>query len=376
MTSVNEDDTEEEESLLLLFDRVCVSHGDQDAIVVLEDIGNHEHLATAGYDSVARPHASAKLTTTSVCYYELQEYSKVLAAQLVYRYGRPDYVLADCFDHVPAEFVALLACMRASIPIVPVSMQHSPALQDILNVLQKPRASPEGQNREGNQFSREATTSEPGTIKVVALTCCDDDRDPRLGVFHKANIHNILYLDGTGNLREQLPVPQDLGLSPFQSRVPERKDDLYILFTSGTTAPSDSSGAPSKNGLVGPKAVIGSHKSTLQRIQWFHQNFAPSPRVGRKTHWTFVGANRRGTKSATTVNSRHFLTRTRMSSLFGILNYRWYFRIAANYPSPSFGTRCCQSGPTTDWKLWRTGKDSDLDENPATNATDTDSYTT
>ena len=53
------------------FDKLCFEYGDRDAIL------------QNGSDP-------------DVSYFELQEYSKVLAYQLYHRFGWPDYVLIDC----------------------------------------------------------------------------------------------------------------------------------------------------------------------------------------------------------------------------------------------------------------------------------------
>ena len=53
------------------FDKLCFEYGDRDAIL------------QNGSDP-------------DVSYFELQEYSKVLAYQLYHRFGWPDYVLVDC----------------------------------------------------------------------------------------------------------------------------------------------------------------------------------------------------------------------------------------------------------------------------------------
>ena len=213
---------ENDENLLTLFDQISFTHGDNDAI----------RLSSG----------------ESVCYLELQELSILLSSQLFYRY-RPTCVLVDCNGHVVAETVALLACLRLNVPFVPVSVhdQHAAAgrLGTVVQSLRK--------HILGN---------------IVAICGAENDRDPALGVFYKANMHTICYLDRLGNLREQIHVPRFPGKALVN-------DDLYILFTSGT-----SSGAP--------KAVKGSHKATFRRLQWFRKNFQPSSRVARRTHLTFV----------------------------------------------------------------------------------------
>ncbi|KAG7354917.1 non-ribosomal peptide synthetase [Nitzschia inconspicua] len=70
-------------------------------------------------------------------------------------------------------------------------------------------------------------------------------------------------------MREALQVPSDL--PPALSE----KDDLYVFFTSGTS------------GKI-PKGVVGSHRSTLRRIQWFQDTFQQLPKVAKRTPLTFV----------------------------------------------------------------------------------------
>jgi acyl-CoA synthetase (AMP-forming)/AMP-acid ligase II len=216
------------ESIVSLFDRICFSYGDQDAIV----------------------HS----TDDAVCYLELQELSRSLAAQLVYRY-RPDYVLIDCMDHVTAEAVAILACLYIHIPFVPVSVldQHAGGrLNVVVDELRK-------------------QSDNPDLCSVVAICCCENDQDPALGVFYAANVHPILFLDPMGNLSERIAVPSRLQVEDLASE----DDNMYIMFTSGTSEGK-------------PKAVVGSHESTSRRLQWFRDTFEPSPRIARRTRLTFV----------------------------------------------------------------------------------------
>ena len=217
---------DEEENLLTLFDRICFSHGDADVIKLA--------------------------TEEALCYLELQELSIILASQLRFRY-RPTVVLIDCYGHVVAEVVAILACLRLGIPFVPVSVhdQHAGArrLDAVVKQLRK---------------------HIPGN--VVSICGASDDRDPALGIFYQADVHHILYLDRLGNLGEQIQVPRFQATSDME---PNMNDDLYILFTSGTSSES-------------PKAVVGSHRSTYRRLRWFRDKFPASPRIARRTRLTFV----------------------------------------------------------------------------------------
>jgi acyl-CoA synthetase (AMP-forming)/AMP-acid ligase II len=222
--------TDEHQSIISIFDSNCVSFGDQDVIIYPQ---NDE---------------------SSVCYLEIQEYSRDVAAQLWHRF-RPSCVLLDCLGHVAAEAVCLLACIRIGVEFVPISSNEG-NIEDIVQTLRQ------------SQTTRQQ--------HIAAIVCCENDQDPILGVFAKADIHQILYIDSIGNLRERLYVPEyNPEKLPSSFNNPKNHDNLYILFTSGTTN-------------LHRKAVVGSHTSTLRRLEWFHTKFPPSSRVGRRTPWTFV----------------------------------------------------------------------------------------
>jgi acyl-coenzyme A synthetase/AMP-(fatty) acid ligase len=220
----------EEESILRLFDRICFSFGDQDAILL---------------DGAE-----------AVCYYEIQEASKSLASQLVHRY-RPEYVLIECLGHAVAEAVSILACMRIGVPFVPVNVEagDSSAIESVADALASHR--------------REASTTQ--SVQIVAICCCENDEDPLLGVFYKADVHRVVFVDPMGNMKEQIRVPE---LHPSGEHL--QSDELYILFTSGTSSRQ-------------PKAVVGSHRSTYRRLKWWRDTFSPSPRIARRTRLSFVG---------------------------------------------------------------------------------------
>lgn len=216
------------------FEKLCFAHGDEDAVQI-----------------VSEPEWPISETiATSLCYIEIQEYAKALASQLLYRY-RPTYVLVDCHGWPGAELVALLACIRIQVPFVPVSCHNQHAAGGRLEAIVKQLLS-------GHPYG-----------SIVAITCCKDDQDPVLGVFQNANVHSIVFVDESGNMREALPVPSDL------PAILPSKDDIYVIFTSGTSGNT-------------PKGVIGSHRSTLQRIHWFHRTFTQLPRVAKRTPLTFV----------------------------------------------------------------------------------------
>lgn len=216
------------------FEHLCFAYGDEDAVQIASE-----------------PEWPISDTiSTSICYIEIQEYAKALSSQLLYRY-RPTYVLVDCHGWPGAELVALLACIRIQVPFVPVSCHNQHAADGRLKAIVKQLLS-------GHQYG-----------SVVAITCCKDDQDPVLGVFQNANVHSIVFVDESGNMREALPLPTDL-----PSIIPS-KDDLYVIFTSGTSGST-------------PKGVIGSHHSTLERIHWFHGAFPQLPKVAKRTPLTFV----------------------------------------------------------------------------------------
>ena len=222
-------------SIINLFDSICLSYGDQDAILIHRE--NEEEQV--------------------FCYLELQELSLILACQLHYRH-RPDYVLVDCFGHVIAETVTILACLRLGVPFVPVSVLEQHSGEGRLTAVV----------RELQLATKDA--------HVIAICCCENDQDPVLGVFYNANIHCVAYLDASGNIQESLGVPQNLPQTVVDQAA--NVDDMYVLFTSGTSTGT-------------PKAVIGSQSSTFQRLQWFLNTFESSPRVARRTRLTFVGTS-------------------------------------------------------------------------------------
>lgn len=254
------DDTAGNESIVNLFDQVCFSYGDQDAIVVVSGDGG-----AADEDAT--------------CYLELQECSLALAYQLFYRY-RPDYVLVDCFGHAVAEAVAVLACLRLAVPFVPVSVADQHAGPGRLRAVVE--------SLEG-EVCRRTRRREEGAM-IVAVCCCEDDEDPALGVLYGADVHTILYVDSKGNMKEQIRVPSHFPApggrrEQFQVAAPSSSnesrdgggnDDMYVMFTSGTSGNA-------------PKAVVGSHRSTFRRLGWFRSTFDASPRVARRTKLTFVG---------------------------------------------------------------------------------------
>ena len=246
-------------SIVSHFDELCFQREDEDCIQVI-----HPPPTDASADETP---AATSTTSSLIMYLEIQEYSKALASQLYYRY-RPQYVLIDCHGWPGAEIVAMLACMRLQIPFVPVSCHNQHAgrgrLAKIVQQLQKMQQPKE-------------------IISVAAVTCCENDQDPVLGVFQNANVHSILFLSPDGNPREALNVPSISALPPNLNSNNINKNDndnLYILFTSGTSGNH-------------PKAVIGSHKATWKRLQWrptSQQKHSSPERVALRTPLTFVDA--------------------------------------------------------------------------------------
>lgn len=284
------DDEKDNENILSRFDSLCVSFGEEDAIVRLP--------SNASTQKEGSESESPSLLEV-VSYMELQLLSQILACQLHFRF-RPDFVLMDCFGHAAAEAVAIFACLRLQIPFIPVSVEEGVGpqgrLQSIVNTLR--------------QTISNTRTSNRLDILVVAVTCVANDVDPRLGMFYQAGVHNILYMDATGNLTEQIPVPQlpsplldkhkkkqnQMKLSAGNGdscskntnttcNILDNDDALYVLFTSGTSGNQ-------------PKAVVGSHRSTFNRLAWFRDTFTDNnsssssqrqrQRIARRTPLTFV----------------------------------------------------------------------------------------
>jgi acyl-CoA synthetase (AMP-forming)/AMP-acid ligase II len=156
--------------------------------------------------------------------------------------------------------------MRLRRPFVPVSCmeQHRPGrMNNVVNLLLEKGKRYVSTDCEKNSSSSSSSHHLPS---VVAVTVCENDQDPILSVFQDAGVHRIIYLDPTGMIREQLSVPETLPSFTlprkkftFDSSRKEEDDDMYIMFTSGTTSGSSSQ----------PKAVVGSHRATYKRLRWY-----------------------------------------------------------------------------------------------------------
>jgi acyl-coenzyme A synthetase/AMP-(fatty) acid ligase len=202
-------------------------------------------------------------SSTCCCYTQVQYASLDLARQSQHRY-RPDIVLIDLQHSVTAELVSVLACMRLGIPFCPVDtlQQHAGGkrLQTLVDTL---KAGVSGNSK---------SNSNSHSTRIAAIVLAKDDTDPFLRPFIAAGVHNLIYINENGDLLEPMQVPD---------RLPSRKitDDLYILFTSGTSGNT-------------PKAVVGSHKSTMNRLKWFHEEFQSdafnTTILARRTPLTFV----------------------------------------------------------------------------------------
>jgi acyl-CoA synthetase (AMP-forming)/AMP-acid ligase II len=243
------DDDEIETTIATIFDSICFEYGDHDAIV-----GPDEFLP--------------------ICYTELQQSSLALAYQLYHRY-RPTYVLLDLRNAVAAEAVAMLACIRIDVPFVPVSVKELHSGDRLDSIVTSLRHS-------ASSLSAASLLREE--IKIVAVVRCDDDTDPILVHFAHANVHNVVYVNDNGDLLEPMDVPATFPSASSESSTTSttttKTDDLYILFTSGTSGNN-------------PKAVIGSHLSTLHRLNWFAETFPFSlddddTIVARRSKLTFV----------------------------------------------------------------------------------------
>jgi hypothetical protein len=155
-----------------LFDSVCFEHGDKDAISFQEN-------------------------AQSICYFELQQASQALAAQLYYRF-RPTYVLLDLRGHVAAEAVSILASNRISIMFVPININEDSQfqLQTTISTLQQ-----HSQTR----------------VQIVAVIQAENDEDPMVKILENVGVYNVVCLNSVGDLLEPMNVPQTL-----QSLVPNR----------------------------------------------------------------------------------------------------------------------------------------------------------
>ena len=226
-------------SIADVFDNLCFSIGDHDAII-----------GSSGFVAVG--------------YTEIQQSSYFLAYQLLHRF-RPTYVLLDLRNAVAAEAVSILACMRIGVPFVPVSAEELHVGDRLGSIIKTLR----GETESSSSSSRK---------QIVAVVRCDDDRDPILSKFEAVNVHSIIYVNDNGEVLEPMDVPNTL---PTFANV---RDDLYVLFTSGTSNPSK------------PKAVVGSHSSTIHRLKWFAEKFpfcddgsaANDTVVARRSKLTFV----------------------------------------------------------------------------------------
>lgn len=199
-------------ALLEHFDNLCLNYGEYDAVF----------SSDSGW-----------------CFAEIKHASDALSAQLVYRFGRPDILLMDLDKAAAAELAVVVSCMRLGILFCPVDGSDPMRLKQIVQVL-----------RRGRQTT-DVSPNETTCPKLVAAVLAANDEDPRLASFYHAGIHCCLLLNEAGDLVEPMSVPL-----VWQVKEELRSDDLYILFTSGTTSGE-------------PRAVVGSQKQTIRRLKWF-----------------------------------------------------------------------------------------------------------
>lgn len=232
--------------LLHHFDQLCLSYGDDDAII----LGDAELQRTA---------------PVAVGFSELQYASQALAAQLYHRYRCPTMVLLDLRNSVAAEAVAVLACLRLGAPFVPVSVEELHEGVRLRTIVETLRTTTGDINNTPDRH-----------VNLVAVVRCDNDGDPILQSFAAANVHKVVFVNAFGDLLEPMTVPDSL-----PQEYTETDDNMYILFTSGTSGNA-------------PKAVIGSQKSTWHRLNWFHKRFASKENannrvvIARRSKLTFV----------------------------------------------------------------------------------------
>ena len=117
-------------------------------------------------------------------------------------------------------------------------------------------------HREYNQSKEKDSASCCYPPSIVAVAVCDNNHNLLLLVFQQAGVYQILYLDPSGRICECLPVPEGLQLNDTQQS--SSHDDLYVMFTSGTSTASKSKSTT----LV--KAVVRSYRAATHAYQrWF-----------------------------------------------------------------------------------------------------------
>ncbi|GMH75552.1 hypothetical protein TrST_g7621 [Triparma strigata] len=208
-----------------IFDSICFVFGDRDAI------------------AFATPREN-------VCFFEIQALSSSLAAQLLHRF-RPQSgkaaLLLDLDDDILLEAVSVLAASRLAIPFVPVAEGRHKVIAEDLRL-------------RGFYHT------------LVAVVKGEGDEDEKCQAFYDAGVHKVLALSPHGYINNSMNVPSSLP-------PPNPSDDLYTMYTSGTTSGS-------------PKAVVGSTRSTIERLRWFNTLFNEGEmgmtRVARKTNLAFV----------------------------------------------------------------------------------------
>jgi len=208
-----------------------------------------------------------KSTTAEYGYSEIYEVANILVKQLHHRFNvtSNDYVLIDCTttdsdsdsdsdatntDMSHLELPAILACIHLGVPFVPIScstLHQPPRLSALVAALK----------RTGSQ--------------VYGIIHATSDASPLVTALHAATVHRLLYLDSAGSVIETI---QTIDILPD----PVYNEALYVMFTSGTSGT--------------PKAVVGSHAATVNRLAWWHDTFPAtySSRtvIARRSPLTFV----------------------------------------------------------------------------------------
>lgn len=211
-----------------LFDAVCFSTGDLDAIAPTPPL-------------------------EPICYFEVQALSESLAAQVHHRF-RPQatqtVLLLQLDGNTLLEAISVLAASRLKLPWITLEEMRSSHLEIIAEDLR----------RAG------------GYQTLLAIVQASGDEDFKCQTMFKAGVHKVLCMNDYGMINNSMNVPSSLPTPPETSS----SDDLYIMFTSGTSGGT-------------PKAVVGSTKSTIKRLQWFNDQFSVGgTRVARKTDLAFV----------------------------------------------------------------------------------------
>lgn len=138
-------------------------------------------------------------------------------------------------------------------------------------------------NIEGDSAQLRATTSvlrQRATRKeaqIVAIIQANDDNDPMIEALESTGMRNVACLSEAGDLLEPMVLPTEL--PPQSSR--KKSDDLRASLTSGMASNV-------------PKAALGSQKSALHCLKWFHNTLTSTSNdravVARRSKLALAGS--------------------------------------------------------------------------------------